>query len=191
MPLNHAFETFPTLDTKRLILRRIYPADAGALFAVLRDEQVTEYYDDDAFTEVSQASDQIEAWERAYQNRSAVRWGITQKDGGQLIGTCGYYGFHSWYLRAAIGYELSREYWRQGIMTEAVSALIEYGIDELGLNRIQALVMPGNTASIRLLEKLGFQNEGLLKEYEKWGSKGLVDLDMFALLRADWEQIRL
>ena len=71
-------------------------------------------------------------------------------------------------------------------MTEALRAMISFGFDEMGLNRIDAVVMPGNNASIRMLERLGFHNEGRLEAYEKWGSKGFVDLFMFAMLRKVW-----
>ena len=89
-------------------------------------------------------------------------------------------------MRASIGYELARSSWRQGIMTEALEAIIDLGFREMGLNRIDAVVMPENGASIKLLEKLGFHNEGLLKEYENWGSKGYVDLCILSLLRKAW-----
>jgi len=183
MLINQAFQTFPQLETKNLLLRRIHPSDAGALFKILADDEVTRFYDDDAFTDISQARDQIEAWETSFKNKGCIRWGITRKEKGTMIGSCGFYGFHTWYQRASIGYELARYCWRQGIMTEALSAMLNFGFDELELNRIEAVVMPENTASIIMLEKLGFRNEGLLEEYEKWGSKGFVDLCMFALLR--------
>lgn len=186
MSINRAFQTFPQLETKNLLLRRMHSADASALFKVLADDEVTEFYDDDAFTDISQASDQIEAWENGFKNKGCIRWGITRKDEGYIIGSCGYYGFHTWYRRASIGYEIARNNWRQGIMTEALSAIIDYGFGEMELNRLEAVVMPENTASIKILEKLGFRKEGLLEEYEKWGSKGFVDLCMFAMLRKAW-----
>ena len=71
-------------------------------------------------------------------------------------------------------------------MTEALDAIIEFGFGKMALNRIEAVVMPENTASIIMLEKIGFKKEGLLEEYEKWGSKGFVNLYMFAMLRNDW-----
>ena len=77
--------------------------------------------------------------------------------------------------------------WRQGIMSEALGGLLAYGFDTLGLNRLDALVMPGNRASIRMLAKLGFQNEGLHNAFERWGDKGLVDLYRFAILKTEWE----
>ena len=186
MSLNRAFQTFPQLETRNLLLRRIHQADASALFKVLADNEVAEFYDDDTFTDISQASNQIEAWENGFKNNSCLRWGISHKDGGFIIGSCGIYGFHTWNKRASIGYELARSYWRQGIMTEALSAIIDFGFGEIELNRLEAVVMPENTASIKMLEKLGFRKEGLLEEYEKWGSKGFVDLCMFAMLRKVW-----
>jgi len=186
---NQAFLTFPQLETKNLLLRRIHPSDASALFKILADDEVTRFYDDDAFTDVSKASDQIGAWENGFKNKGCIRWGITRKEEDTLIGSCGLYGFHTWYRRASIGYELARNYWRHGIMTEALSAIINFGFGEMELNRIEAVVMPENTASIIMLEKLRFRNEGLLKEYERWGNKGFVDLCMFAMLRKDWSNL--
>ena len=189
MLTNQAFQIFPQLETKNLVLRRIHPSDASALFKILADDEVTRFYDDDTFTEISQASDQIEAWENGFKNKGCIRWGITHKEEGTMIGSCGYYGFHTWYRRASIGYELAHNYWRQGIMTEALSAIIDFGFGEIELNRIEAVVMPENTASIIMLQKLRFRKEGLLEEYEKWGNKGFVDLCMFAMLRKDWSNL--
>jgi ribosomal-protein-alanine N-acetyltransferase len=186
MNLDRVFPVFPHLETERVLLRRLRLSDTESLFAVLGDEEVARFYDDDAFTEVSQAEEQIEAWAAGFDARRSVRWGITLKEQDDVIGTCGYYGFHGWHERAGIGYELGRPYWRRGIMTEALEAMIGFGFKEIGLNRIQAVVMPENEASVKLLGKLGFWEEGLLREYENWGGKGLVDLSMFALLKRDY-----
>jgi ribosomal-protein-alanine N-acetyltransferase len=189
-PADNVFQSFPQLETRNLILRRMRRTDSDAIFRVLADDEVTRYYDDATFTDVSQASHQIEAWENGFINKRCIRWGIARKDDWGIIGSCGYYGFHTWHMRASIGYELARPFWRQGIMTEALNAIIDLGFMEMGLNRIEAVIMPENSASIKLLEKLGFHNEGILKEYENWGSKGLTDLCMLALLRKVWEVIK-
>jgi len=186
MTIEKIFQTFPQLETERLILRHMQTADAQAIFRILSDEEVTRHYDDATFTNVSQASDQIEAWESGYRNKRCIRWGIARKEEPFIVGSCGFYGIHTWHMRASIGYELARPFWRQGIMTEALTALLAFGFGEMGLNRIDAVIMPDNIASVRLLEKLGFCNEGLLRKYENWGSKGFVDLFMFAILRTAW-----
>jgi [ribosomal protein S5]-alanine N-acetyltransferase len=188
MSIDNVFQNFPQLETERLILRRMQTSDAEALFRILSDEEVTRHYDDAAFTQLSQASEQIEAWESGYAHRRCIRWGITLKEEYVVIGSCGFYGIHPWHLRGSIGYELARPFWRKGIMAEAITALLNLGFGELGLNRIDAVVIPENVASIRLLEKLGFCNEGLLHGYENWDSKGFVDLYMLAISRKAWKE---
>lgn len=184
--IDAAFGSFPVLETESLLLRRITAADAKALYAILSNEEVTRYYDDDPFRSIASAEDQIEAWENGYGRRAVVRWGIVRKADGRLAGTCGMYGFHSLHLRASVGYELDPSYWRRGVMTEALGRVVEYGFGELGLRRLQAFVMPDNTGSVRLLRKLGFKSEGTLREYETWGSKGFVDLSCYSLIRREW-----
>jgi ribosomal-protein-alanine N-acetyltransferase len=183
MSIESVLHTFPQLETPRLILRRLREADAQVLFSILADADVTRYYDDDPFTRVAQASEQIEAWEHSFRQRRGIRWGITRKEDSVLMGTCGYYGIHPWHMRASIGYELGRLFWRQGYMQEALNRMRQLGFRDMGLNRIDALVIPENIASIKLLEKMGFVNEGLLRGYENWGDKGFTDLYIFALLR--------
>jgi len=162
--------------------------DSLAIFKVLADDEVSKYYDEATFTDVSQACNQIKAWENGFVHKRCIRWGITHKDDRGIIGSCGYYGFHTWHRRASIGYELARPFWRQGLMSEALSAIIDLGFTEMDLNRIEAVIMPENFASIKLLEKLRFHNEGLLEEYENWGSKGFTDLYMLSLLRKTWNK---
>jgi len=186
MSLDSVFQSFPSFETSRLMLRSMQATDSAALFGILSDDEVTRYYDDESFTNMSQATSQIEAWEHGFVNKRCIRWGIVRKGELEIIGTCGFYGFHTRHMRASIGYELARSAWRQGIMTEALDAIIAFGFRELTLNRIDAVVLPENKASILLLEKLGFSHEGLLKEYENWGNKGFVDLCMLSLLKKTW-----
>ncbi len=69
---------------------------------------------------------------------------------------------------AIIGYELKREHWGQGYIPEALHAMIKYGFAELQLNRLEAFVIPGNERSFKVLSKLGFVEEGILREYGFW-----------------------
>lgn len=188
MNLDCVFQAFPHLETERFVLRRLHLSDVESLFAILADEEVTRFYDDEAFREISQAREQIEAWARGYDASRSIRWGIARREDDIVVGTCGYYGFHERHRRGSLGFELARSYWRQGIMTEALGTIIGFGFREVGLNRIQAVVMPGNEGSEKLLEKLGFRREGVLREYENWGIKGYVDLLMFSLLRWEYER---
>lgn len=185
MSIDAVFQAFPQLKTRNLVLRRIRPTDAESVFDILADKEVARFYDEEPFSDVSQAVELIEYWATAFERRQVIRWGIARKDDNSIIGSCGYYGLHRRHMRGSLGYELAQPYWRQGIMTEALSAVIEFGFEGVGLNRIEATVMVGNQASVRLLEKLGFRNEGVLREYERWPGKGYVDLFMFSFLRRE------
>jgi [ribosomal protein S5]-alanine N-acetyltransferase len=157
--------TFPSLATDRLRLRSLTLADTDFVFRHFSDPAVAEHLlDEPPLTDVAQA----EAIIRFYlepEGNTCNRWGIALKDGGQLIGTC---GFHKWdkaHRRAEVGYDLSPAYWRQGYMAEALRAVLQHGFDRLGLHRIDALVYVDNARSVGLLQKLGFQIEGTLRDY--------------------------
>jgi ribosomal-protein-alanine N-acetyltransferase len=82
-----------------------------------------------------------------------------------------------------MGYTISRAYWGQGYATEAVRELVRFAFEEMGLVRLEALCLPGNQASVRVLEKAGMQFEGLLHGYQTW--KGMpADLCMYAIVRS-------
>lgn len=175
---------FPEFETSRLRLRETHASDAEAVFRVFADPAVTRYHNQPTFTDVGEAL-QLIAWRRHMFERGwGIRWGVALRDKDQLIGAC---GFHSWVRechRAELGYELASPYWRQGLMAEALRAIIPYGFRGMGLNRIEALVLPENAASAGLLLRLGFQEEGLLRQYGYW--KGAFhDLRLFSLLKQE------
>lgn len=97
--------------------------------------------------------------------------------------------YESSHERASVGYELHQEYWRQGIAAEAMKAVIEYGFSNWKLHRIQALIELENISSQKLVEKLGFHQEGLLREYERTCGK-FDDLYMYSLLKREWKERR-
>ena len=173
------------METERLVLRQIRPSDAAALFTCFTDEEVTRFYNLPTFTRIEQAQGLIEHMLASYAERRTIRWAITRREDDFFLGTCGFTGWKWHFFSGQIGYELARPFWRQGVMTEALTAVIHLAFTRLQLNRIEALVMPGNVASINLLEKLDFQNEGLLRQSGYWENQ-FHDLNMMALLKRDW-----
>jgi ribosomal-protein-alanine N-acetyltransferase len=135
----------------------------------------------DVFTSIAQAEQLIERQRQRFEQKERFRWGIALKNNDTIIGTGDYVAWNRVWRNAELGYDLARPYWGQGIMTEAVRAMIQFGFKHMGLHRIEAEVMPENSASIRLLRKLDFHEEGILQERSFW--KGAFrDLAMFALL---------
>ncbi|WP_286946545.1 GNAT family N-acetyltransferase [Exiguobacterium sp. UBA4551] len=179
--------TFPTLKTNRLVLREVLPEDATSVLAYLSDEQVVKQMGLDPFQSEADALEEIDWYASIRRDGTGIRFGITLQE-DDVIGSCGFLNQSARHQRAELGFELSPAYQGQGIAKEAALAVIEYGFTELSLNRIEALVLPENTASQRLLERLGFQREGLLRQYEKTRSQ-FDNLYMYSILRSDWFQI--
>jgi len=173
---------FPILETERLRLRQLGPDDASSLFRIFSSEELTRYYGRFPLAELAEAEEMIERFRLLFEEKRGIRWGIEHKENAQLIGTA---GFHAWAIahnRAEIGYELDAEYQGKGYAHEALAAAIAYAFQDMGLNRIGALVYPENKASEKLLLRLGFQLEGLMKQYALFRNE-YTDLNMFALLK--------
>jgi ribosomal-protein-alanine N-acetyltransferase len=179
-------EEFPQLETKRLILREMRPEDADAIFHIFGDEEVMRYRDVLAFTHLEEAQQFLEQIRSRYEQGEEMHWGITLKEEDQIVGCCGY----SWHLGrqfGAIGYDLARSYWKQGIMTEAIQALLRFGFEVRNLHRIEAKVRLGNDASMRLLQKLGFQEEGMLRECLFLNNQ-FYSVKIFSLLKSEYRK---
>ena len=156
---------FPTLETERLILRPMELKDLEFIFRHFSDPQVNQYlYDNPPIKDHAEAQQIIDFYVDGA-NNSHNRWILERKSDRKPLGTCGFHRWEQRYFRTEIGYDLSPEFWRQGYMSEALMAAFRYGFSEMGLNRIDALVYVGNEGSLKLLKKLGFQQEGILRDY--------------------------
>lgn len=156
---------FPVLETKRLILRELTEFDAKAIFSILSNPQVTLYYGKDTLESFDEAKEFIHYFKQKFYEKRGFRWGIEMKETKQLIGTIGLDAWVPKQRRAEIGYEIHPEYWKKGYATEAALKVISFGFGLLGLFRIGAIIFPENEPSNKLLIKLGFQKEGILRSY--------------------------
>lgn len=177
---------FPILETERLILRNITKTDAISIFKYLSDPEVMKYYGLEPFKSVQDALDEISWYESIFNEQTGIRWGISLKDNDKIIGSCGFLNTVSTHRRTDIGFELSKEYWGQGIGSEAIMAIIHYAFEQMNIQRIQALIEPLNIASQKMVEKAGFLQEGLLRKYE-YTCGNFDDLYMYGLLKEDYK----
>jgi [ribosomal protein S5]-alanine N-acetyltransferase len=190
------FSYFPVLETPRLVLRELSLEDTAAVFRIRGDYDVTKYNIGPAYARAEQAASMIESVHYGFREGTELRWGIVPKAGeplvdpehaGEVIGVCGYNYWDRRDHRGSIGYDLARAYWGRGYMPEALTAIIHFGFDQMGLNRIEADASIYNTASTRVLEKLGFIREGIQRE-QYFEDGGYHDLCLFGLIKRDWEQ---
>jgi ribosomal-protein-alanine N-acetyltransferase len=161
---DEVFESFPVLETDRLILREINLKDVNEIYAVRSDKEAMKYFGHNVYTSVAEAEDMIRVVIDGFKNKEGIRWGITLKDSDKLIGSAGIWRLLKQHHRGEIGYDLLPKYWKQGIMFEALSEIIKFGFDKMNLHSIEANLDPDNIASVKLLEKSGFEKEGHLKD---------------------------
>ncbi len=185
MSIDNAFTHFPTLTTNRLQLRQVRSADAEALFAMRSDPIGVEFMGQEPHQSLEDTQKLIQRLQTFYKQRSSLFWCVTLKGEDTVIGTCTLFSFNFDFHYAETGYNLHRDYWRQGITSEAMSAVLTYGFTELGLHRIEADVAPDNTRSKNLLLKLGFTFEGNLRQ--RYFFRGqFEDEYYFGLLKDEW-----
>lgn len=177
-------DRLPTLTASRVCLRWLTEDDVEALFAIFSDPEVMRFWSSPPLAEVSGARglDHIHA---CFLRRELFQWGVARRSDDLVIGTCTLYHLDAGNGRAEIGFALGREHWGNGYIGEALRTLLDFAFGELGLYRLEADVDPRNEASIRTLERLGFQKEGLLRE--RWRVDGGVQDSLFlGLLRREW-----
>jgi [ribosomal protein S5]-alanine N-acetyltransferase len=175
---------FPALATERLRLRAPLPQDAAALLRILGDPEVTRYHNMPTLTTLAEAQEALERLAQRYAARQTVRWAIELIEHGEMIGTVGLLRFDFELRRAEVGYEIARRFWGRGLTPEAVAAVIRYGFAVLGLHRLEAGVLPGNDASVRVLQKIGFLEEGTRRDYLHFKGR-FHSFRWFSLLETD------
>ena len=164
MPIDIVFKSFPILETDRLILRETRLSDAPELFANYSDMDVMRQMGGELHAELEETVDMIRRYHGWYSQKVLVRWGISLKGGDdKLIGTVGVQGLDTEARKAELGYELNKQYWGQGIMSEVVLQVMRYGFDVMELQRIEAGTDGINERSHGLLKKLGFTQEACLR----------------------------
>jgi ribosomal-protein-alanine N-acetyltransferase len=151
-------ETFPRLETARLILRQISADDRDGIFRNFSDPEVAKWFFEEPYTRMEQVDEIIQAFSQEFEQGEGLTWAIALKGSGEFVGTCGY-GEVEVGSRGEIGFDLAKDHWGQGLMSEALQAAIDYGFERLGLGKVEAHTYAANARANRLLRKLGFRLE--------------------------------
>ena len=158
------FKEPPTLMTERLTLRKILKSDSEDYFEFASDPAVTKYLlwkPHDSFTFTRHYLSYLQG---RYRAGEFYDWGIVDSDTGKFIGTCGFTSFDFANNSAEVGYVLNRAWWHRGIAAEALTKVLEFGFETLGLRRIEARYMIGNDNSRHVMEKVGMAFEGVKRD---------------------------
>jgi len=182
------FKGTPQLETERLILRKLTPADAGDIFEYACDDEVTRYVVWDTHKTPEDSREFIRFTLGRYERDGAGDWGIIWRENGKLIGTAGFAWCDMKNRRAEIGYVLAKPFWGRGIMPEAAGRIVQFGFEDMGLHRIECCHLLPNEKSGRVMQKVGMSFEGVARE--RVFAKGRFwDIKQYAILRADIREI--
>ena len=176
-----SFLPFQNLESDRLLLRQINNADLDEVFELRSNPQTMKYIPRPLLTSKEEALHHIKMIQDKIEANEGINWAVTIKGDNKLIGIVGHYKIKWEHFRSEIGYMILPEYHGKGIVSEVVGLLIDYGFNQMNLHSIEAIIVPGNTASARVLEKNGFIKEAHFIENEFYDGQ-FIDSVVYSLL---------
>jgi ribosomal-protein-alanine N-acetyltransferase len=183
--IDTVFSNLPALETQRLLLRKMSLDDANDLFEYASDPEVSRHTTWEAHQTIEDSHAFLGSVVELYKRHQVASWGVVHKQDAKFIGTCGFVEWLPHHARAEIAYALSRSYWGQGYMTEAVRRVVDFGFRVMALHRIEARCEVENIGSARVMEKTGMIFEGVLRGH--MFAKGRHrDLELYSILRDEW-----
>ncbi|GGE78551.1 GNAT family N-acetyltransferase [Priestia taiwanensis] len=183
------FSSFPSLKSDVLALKKVEEQHLDELYNIYSNDNVFTYCGIIPKHNKNTVQKMIGHFERDYTKKSRVKWGIFANERPErLLGIIEALDFNQKVNMVTIGYFLGEEHWGKGIATEAVRILIQFLFTEATINRIQAEVMPPNEVSKKVLMKNGLREEGTLRQATYWSGKGIVDLDIYSILKDEYAE---
>ena len=177
-----------TIETPRLILRRAVREDAGPMFRNwASDPEVTKYLTWPTHNSVAVSETVIGSWLQEYEKENYYQWMIELKELFEPIGSISVVRQNDGVEEAEIGYCIGSPWWHRGIVTEALTAVIEYLFTQVGMNRLAARHDPNNPHSGGVMRKCGMKYEGTNRACDR-NNQGICDAAQYAILRSDWEK---
>lgn len=176
----------PTLETARLILRKLTAADINDIFEYASQSKITTYLPWETHKSKDDSFGFLKMTDEKFVSTDNINWGIELKSEKKIVGSIEIRKWNDINRCGDIGYALSPLFWNQGIMTEALKRIIDFAFDELNLNRVEAHCDEENTGSYRVMEKAGMKYEGTLRQ--KVFVKGkFVNMRFYSMLKSEYD----
>ena len=185
MELSSYFQKNITLQTDRLLLRKIQPCDAMDMYEYACRPETSEYLTWEKHPYYSYTVELISFFQREYAQGRYFDFAVVLKDENKMVGTVGFTSFDDKNRTAEVGYVINPSYHGRGIAPEALSVVINFAFCELGINRVEAKYIVGNTPSLRVMEKCGMTHEGIQRQ--KMIIKGVArDIGVCSILKSEY-----
>jgi len=187
-PTSNLIPMFTQFETERLIIRKLELSDVQDCFAILSDYRVVSMNGALSLHTLIHETESFILDAQAKYALNHLQWlAVEEKNSHKMIGMIGFETITSKFYRAEIAYAFAYDYWGKGYATEAIKALVDLGFRYMNLNRIFASVDPENARSIRVLEKLGMQREGYLRQ-NIFHNNAFRDRLIYSILKEEWLQ---
>lgn len=186
MNKNKLFSEFSFIKANGLILRKIEKSDLNDFYEICCNEKLYTYKPGNAKKSIATVENMISHYERDFNKKKVIFLGICIDDDSQkLVGVAEIFDADDKVGAVTVGYTLNENYWGNGIATKTVNILLDYLFNEIDVNRVQAYVMPVNVKSQNVLKRSRFIKEGTIRQGHIWTGKGIVDLELYSILKSD------
>jgi [ribosomal protein S5]-alanine N-acetyltransferase len=180
------YDQFPHIVGDEITLRKIVPLDLDSLYEIYSNERLFQYSPMMLKKNKETVANMIGHFERDFNKRKEIFLGICLNSNlDSIVGVAEMFDYSADVNMITIGYRLNDKFWSKGIAIKTVKAMAEYLFNDIGINRIQAYVMPENIKSQNVLQRNGFVKEGLIRQGHIWKGQGVVDLVLYSLLKSD------
>ncbi|MCY7293081.1 MAG: GNAT family N-acetyltransferase [Ferruginibacter sp.] len=178
---NFSFLPFKNLESQRLLLREITTDDVNEIFELRGNREAMKYIPRPLCITTEDAMEHVKMIQQKIETNEGINWAITLKSDNKLIGYIGHYRIKWEHFRSEIGYMILPKFNGQGIITEAIKLIVDYGFNEMKMHSLEGIIDPENAASARVLEKNGFAKEAHLRENEFFDGK-FIDSVIYSLV---------
>ncbi len=181
------FHPFKNLETERLLLRRVSKDDLNEILELRGNPETMKFIPRPLVKTEEDALNHFKMIDEKIEKNEGINWAITVRGNPKLIGIIGHYRIQPENHRCEIGYMILPQYKGQGIVTEAIKAVLEYGFEDMNMHSIEAVIDPDNIASERVLQKNGFVKEAHILENEYYDGK-FWDTVIYSILKRNFKK---
>ncbi|WP_211227860.1 GNAT family N-acetyltransferase [Spirochaeta cellobiosiphila] len=168
-------------------MKKIEESDIEDLFSIYSNENVFKLRPGKAKKNIDTVKNMIGHFERDFNKKKMIFLGIYQNFANKkLVGIAEIFDINKKVNSLTIGYTLNEKFWGEGYATESTKLIVSFLFNKIKINRIQAFVMPQNVKSKKVLIRNNFLLEGTLRSSEFWLGKGVVDLEVYSILKSDF-----
>ncbi|SHO47760.1 GNAT family N-acetyltransferase [Anaerocolumna xylanovorans] len=181
------FKNFPIIEDDDILMKQIEKQDLSDYVEINMNEVLYRFKPGEPRKTIAAVENIIGHHERDFYKKIIINLGIyLKKDNNKMVGVAELFDFDTKVSAATIGYTLNQNYWGKGIATKTTALLLNYLFNEIDVNRVQAFVMPQNEKSKKVLLRNDFIKEGTIRQGNYWKGRGIVDLELYSILKPEY-----